>query len=166
MGKQNLYEEFKSPLVVASPGIPHGRSDALVYLFDLFPTCCELAGVPISPELEGASLAPIIRGDRPRVRAWLFAAYRDCQRMVRDEQWKLFWYPRVERFQLFDLASDPWEIDDLAGKPEHSARLAELTKQLAAEQRRFDDPHAPPRLAATRPAQHAPRAAQPSADDN
>jgi hypothetical protein len=40
--------------------------------------------VPIPPELEGASLAPIIRGDRPRVRDWLFAAYRDRQRMVRS----------------------------------------------------------------------------------
>ena len=36
MGKQNLYEHVKPPLVFAGPGIPHGHSDALVYLFDLF----------------------------------------------------------------------------------------------------------------------------------
>ena len=38
MGKQNLYEHVKPPLVVAGPGVPHGRSEALVYLYDLFPT--------------------------------------------------------------------------------------------------------------------------------
>ena len=46
MGKQNLYEHIKPPLIIAGPGIPHGRSDALVYLFDLFPTICDFAGVP------------------------------------------------------------------------------------------------------------------------
>ena len=44
MGKQNLYEHVKPPLILAGPGIPHGQSDALVYLYDLFPTICELAG--------------------------------------------------------------------------------------------------------------------------
>ncbi len=43
MGKQNLYEHVKPPLVFAGPGIRHGQSDALVYLFDLFPTICDLA---------------------------------------------------------------------------------------------------------------------------
>jgi arylsulfatase A-like enzyme len=48
MGKQNLYEEFKSPLLLAGPGIPRGKkSDALVYLHDLFPTLCALAGIDI-----------------------------------------------------------------------------------------------------------------------
>ena len=44
MGKQNLYEHVKPPLILAGPGIPHGQSNALVYLYDLFPTICEFAG--------------------------------------------------------------------------------------------------------------------------
>ena len=43
MGKQNLYEHVKPPLIIAGPGVPKGRSEALVYLFDLFPTVCDLA---------------------------------------------------------------------------------------------------------------------------
>jgi arylsulfatase A-like enzyme len=144
MGKQNLYEEFKSPLIIAGPGIRQGASDALVYLYDLFPTCCELTGLAIPPEVEGASLAPLLAGQKPRVREWLFAAYRDCQRMVRDERWKLIWYPKINRFQLFDLANDPWEIDDLAKSPMHAGKRAELIEQLAQQQKQFDDPQAPP----------------------
>jgi arylsulfatase A-like enzyme len=139
MGKQHLYEHFKSPLIIAGPGIPRGKSDALVYLFDLFPTLCDLAGTATPPEAEGRSLVPILKGDKPRVREHLFAAYRDCQRMVRDEWWKLIWYPKIGRYQLFDLVTDPSELDDLSGKPEHATKLRELTQQLAAEQRLFGD---------------------------
>lgn len=64
-------------VILAGPGIPRGKSDALVYHFDLFPTLCDLAGVNTPRETEGSSLVPIIRGEKPRVRDWLFAAYRD-----------------------------------------------------------------------------------------
>jgi arylsulfatase A-like enzyme len=143
MGKQNLYEEFKSPLIIAGPGVPKGKSDALIYLYDLFPTCCDLAGLPIPKECEGASLVPIMKGEKTRLRELLFAPYKDCQRMVRDERWKLLWYPKINRFQLFDLSKDPWEIDDLSDKPEHAAKFAEMKKHMAAQQKWFGDEHAP-----------------------
>src|SRR5262249_14316914 len=59
MGKQNLYEHVKPPLVISGPGIPHGQSNALVYLYDLFPTICEFAGAPIPEVAEGRSLVAI-----------------------------------------------------------------------------------------------------------
>jgi arylsulfatase A-like enzyme len=143
MGKQNLYEEFKSPLILAGPGVPKGKSDALVYLHDLFPTLCDLAGIPIPAEAEGLSLVPVLKREKPRARAHLFAAYRDCQRMVRDERWKLIWYPKINRSQLFDLSKDPWEIDDLSGRAEFAGRLTELKRQLAREQEAWGDNKAP-----------------------
>jgi arylsulfatase A-like enzyme len=139
MGKQNLYEHFKSPLVIAGPSIPHGQSPALVYLFDLFPTLCALTHVEASRELEGRSLAPVMRGEQPRVRDWLFGAYKDCQRMVRDERWKIIWYPKIDRYQLFDLANDPWEINDLAAVAVHAPKLAELKTRLAEQQALWGD---------------------------
>ncbi|HEV8130560.1 MAG TPA: sulfatase-like hydrolase/transferase [Acidobacteriota bacterium] len=139
MGKQNLYEHFKSPLIIAGPSVKRGQSDALVYLFDLFPTLCDFAGINAPNECEGASLVPIIKGQKKQVRQYLFAAYRDYQRMVRDQRWKLIWYPQIKRFQLFDLARDPWELNNLANQPDQSAKLAELKKALAAEQKRYGD---------------------------
>jgi arylsulfatase A-like enzyme len=139
MGKQNLYEHFKSPLIVAGPGIPQGRSEALVYLFDLFPTLCDLAGAATPREVDGMSLVPIIQGRQPRVREFLFAAYHDCQRMVRDARWKLIWYPKIDRYQLFDLARDPWELEDLSGRSEQRAKVDELKTLLVKEQASFGD---------------------------
>ena len=142
MGKQNLYEHVKPPLVVAGPGIPQGQSNALAYLFDLFPTLCELAGIETPPVVEGKSLLGVIRGMRPRVREWLLGAYRDCQRMVRDERWKLIEYNAngVKTVQLFDLANDPDELNNLASDGQYAGELVRLKKLLAQARLEFGDP--------------------------
>lgn len=143
MGKQNLYEHFKSPCIVAGPGVRRGRSDALVHMHDLFPTLCDLARVPIPASVEGLSLAPVIRGQQRRVRETAFAVYKDIQRMARHDRWKLIWYPKINRFQLFDVVSDPWELRDHAAEPAHAAKLAEMKRRLAEQQDKHDDKFAP-----------------------
>ncbi|MBN9119025.1 MAG: sulfatase-like hydrolase/transferase [Planctomycetes bacterium] len=140
MGKQNLYEHFKSPLVIAGPGVRKGKSDSLVYLFDLFPTLCDLAVIDVPKTVEGESLAPLLAGKRLRTeREHLFAAYKDVQRMVRDRAHKLIWYPKADRVQLFDLGADPDELKDLSGDPAAAKKLAELRAAMAREQKRWGD---------------------------
>jgi len=143
MGKQNLYEHFKSPLVIAGPGVPKGKSAALVYLHDLFPTCCDLASVPIPKECDGASLVPIMKGETKSVRDSLLAVYTGTQRMVRDERWKMMWYPKLEKFQLFDLQNDPNELANLAEVPEQAVKLAAMKKLMGEQQKAFGDDKAP-----------------------
>ncbi|QOV88020.1 sulfatase-like hydrolase/transferase [Humisphaera borealis] len=134
-GKQNLYElgGMHVPLVIAGPGIPRGQSDALVYLMDLFPTLVELAGARVPAGIDGRSIVPILAGKQANVRDVLYTAYRDCQRAIRDKRWKLIRYPLVDRTQLFDLDADPHELMNLADKPEHKAKVAELTALLSRE---------------------------------
>jgi arylsulfatase A-like enzyme len=140
-GKQNLYEfgGMHVPCVIAGPGIPHGRSEALVYLMDLFPTFCELAGAALPPDVEGRSLAPILRGQTAKVRDVLYTGYRDGQRAIRDDRWKLIRYPLVDRTQLFDLSVDPHELNNLAGQPAHAGQVAALTTLLRQEMERYGD---------------------------
>ncbi len=142
MGKQNLYEHVKPPLIFAGPGIPHGQSDALVYLYDLFPTICGLAGAETPTVVEGRSLLPVVAGKQSRVRDWLFGAYKDCQRMVRDERWKLIEYKAngARNTQLFDLQNDPDEVHNLAADPNHAEPLKRLRALLIKGQREFGDP--------------------------
>jgi arylsulfatase A-like enzyme len=135
MGKQNLYEHsMKAPLVFAGPGIIAGTSDALVYLHDIFPTLCELAGAAVPPGLDGQSLAPLLRGESVTTRPTLFLAYRDLQRAVRNERFKLIRYPQVDVTQLFDLESDPHETRNLASDPAYGDTLTELQRDLAGWQ--------------------------------
>lgn len=139
MGKQNLYEHFKSPFILNGPGIRKGRSDALVHMHDLLPTICSLAGASIPAGVEGADLAPVIRGEKRSVRDHAFGVYKDVQRMTRDSRFKLIWYPKVKRYQLFDLKADPWELRDLSGDATHSSKVSELKKVLARQMDEFSD---------------------------
>jgi arylsulfatase A-like enzyme len=140
-GKQNLYEfgGMHVPCVIAGPGIPKGKSEAFVYLMDLFPTLTEFGGATLPEGVEGRSIAPIITGKETKVRDVLYTGYRDCQRAVRDQQWKLIRYPLVDQTQLFDLQSDPHELTNLASKPEHAAKVAELMTLLQKEMTAHDD---------------------------
>ena len=139
-GKQNIYEDgMKVPLIFTGPGIPKGRSDAFAYLFDVYPTLCDLAGVPAPTGIDGRSLAPIIRSQSQGVRDAVFLAYRDVQRSIRRGDWKLIRYPRINRSQLFNLKDDPSETRDLAGESSYASKLEDLLTQLRAEQKTFDD---------------------------
>jgi arylsulfatase A-like enzyme len=139
-GKQNLYEAgMKPPLIFAGPGIPQGETQALAYLYDIFPTVCDLVGTSVPGGLDGISLKPVIEGKSAGVRDTLFLAYRDVQRAVRDKRWKLIRYPQVNVTQLFDLETDPEEITNLAGHPEHCQRIESLTAEMQHWQKEFGD---------------------------
>ncbi|MCU0502995.1 MAG: sulfatase-like hydrolase/transferase [Anaerolineae bacterium] len=152
MGKQSLYEHsIHVPLLIAGPGIATGqRSDAFVYLIDIYPTLCELIGLPVPGSVEGASFAVSLTADdgeratdaerlapgrRSSLigRSHLMFAYRHLMRGVRDERWKLIEYVVEGRrhTQLFDLRADPWELTNLAGDPGHAERLSRLRGLLA-----------------------------------
>jgi arylsulfatase A-like enzyme len=141
MGKQNLYDHsMRAGLIVSGPGIPKNkRVDAFAYLFDIYPTICQLVGAPIPQEIEGRSLAPVLRDPNARVRDVIFLAYKDLQRCVRRENWKLIRYPRIDRNQLFDLAQDPDERNDLSRVPEHQAKIEELLRLMEGQQKLFGD---------------------------
>jgi len=142
LGKQNLYEfgGMHVPLVFAGPGIAKGETDALAYLMDVFPTVCELAGVPLQSQVEGKGLAPAIRKNSEGVREWLFTAYETGQRALTDGRWKLVRYPQIDKTQLFDLHLDAHEERDLAEMPEHTARLLTMLEKLDELQREYGDP--------------------------
>lgn len=140
-GKQNLYEHsMRAPLIMAGPGIPRGRQvNAMSYLLDIFPTLGDLAGVPAPEGSEGRSLAPILSGNQRIGRDSIFTAYGRVQRAVRDDRWKLIVYPQINKTQLFDLANDPAERDDLANAPARIGEIRRLTRLLREWQERLDD---------------------------
>jgi arylsulfatase A-like enzyme len=98
-------------------------------------------------------LADPARSGRPCI----LLAYRNVQRAVRDDRWKLIRYPQVDRTQLFDLQADPYETANLADKPEHAANVAELTALLKNQQQHFGDT-APLQVAEPKPAEWTPPA--------
>ena len=148
LGKQNLYSHsIRVPSIFAGPGVPEGKTvDALTYLYDVFPTVCELTAVACPDTVEGRSLVPLMHGSAERVRETVFAAYRDIQRTVSDGRWKLIRYYVSEetgagtnRIQLFDLANDPGETTELSALSEHAERIQSLAADMQQWQIETDD---------------------------
>jgi arylsulfatase A-like enzyme len=86
-------------------------------------------------------------GAEDSLRDHVGCAYKDVQRMVAEERWKLIRYYHSDasnagsdRIQLFDLASDPWETNDLSGDPEQAEHVQRLAGKLAAWQAWAGDP--------------------------
>lgn len=142
LGKQSVFEHsMRTPLIITGPGIPRGQStSAFTYLFDLFPTLCDVLGLEPPADLAGQSLRPLWDGSRDRVRDTVFLPFLQIQRAIRDERWKLITYPRIGYAQLFDLEQDPHETTNVAERPENAPHLARLRGQMQAWQQRVGDP--------------------------
>lgn len=143
MGKQNQFEHtINVPLVLAGPGIPAGkRFAAQCYLRDLYPTICELTATPIPPSVQSRSLMPVLRGEKTEIHDAICGYFTDTQRMIRNTAgWKLIWYPKTGKVQLFQVNDDPEELRDRSGEPEQQARRQQMMARLAEWQRQEGDP--------------------------
>jgi len=143
MGKQNPYEHsVHVPLIICGPGVQSDvQTDTPCYLIDIYPTLCGLAGMEIPSSVEGASLLPVIRGEKYEVRDTQFFAFKNFQRAIKSGDLKLIEYNVAgERHtQLFDLAKDPWETVNLADDPAYRDKLASMRVLLKQAMADHDD---------------------------
>jgi choline-sulfatase len=144
-GKSTMYEESVAvPLIVAGPDIPAGmRLNASANLLDLYPFIMEAVGAAsletVTSDHPGVSIVQAIRA--PRHGRAVFSEYhgmgsKTAAYMIRKGPYKLVYYADYAP-QLFDLASDPEELNDLAGQVNAKPVLDELTAELY----RICDPH-------------------------
>jgi arylsulfatase A-like enzyme len=141
LGKQSVYEHsMRCPLVFVGNNIPAGgSSQALTYLFDIYPTVCDILGMETPDGLAGDSLQAIWTGEKEAVRNSMFLAYQEIMRAVGDGRWKLIRYPHINHTQLFDLEADPHELNNLAAEPAQAQRVENMLEQLRAWQQEIGD---------------------------
>jgi hypothetical protein len=121
---------------------------------DLAPTFLDLAGLPIPGWMQGRSLAPLLRGERPAdwrqtvyYRYYHDPGHHDTRAHlgVRSATHKLIHYWKKDAWELFDLVKDPTEQHNLlfdpaeAASPEVAQVFAELKAEIARLQREFGD---------------------------
>lgn len=143
MGKQCLYEHsIRVPLLISGPGVPSNDTrDAFVSSPDLFPTLCDLSGLPVPETVEGRSYREAIADPAVVHREEVFAAYRHLQRSLRYGRYKLIEYSveGARTSQLFDLRSDPYESRDLSGDVAYAQTLTEMRNRLRAARVQWND---------------------------
>lgn len=132
--KCSFYEgSSRIPFIVSWPRrFAPGRRAAITSLVDLTRTVLDLAGCDVhEADLDGQVLTGLLDGTQPDGGGLAFSEYEAHgtdrpARMVRRGQYKLNYY-HGEPVELFDLAADPGEFNDLAASPAHAAIREELT---------------------------------------
>lgn len=148
--KANNYElSTRVPLIVTAPDQPSGSSDAFVELVDVFPTICELAGLPVPSGLEGQSFLSLF--DEPN-RRWKTAAFSQYPRPLKGNrhsrhgdvmgytirtaryrfvEWQNWKTKTVVARELYNLRDDPREMNNIADEAEFASVVTRLAKRLA-----------------------------------
>ncbi|MGL4736225.1 MAG: sulfatase-like hydrolase/transferase [Cellulosilyticaceae bacterium] len=129
MAKQTHYEtSIRIPLIFTGAGVKADHKvNAYVYLMDIYPTLCELIGIPIPESVEGQSMKAALDGNPFEGREHLYFAYNDLIRSVKSDGYKLIRYKNApEHTQLFNVDEDPWECHNLYRKPEYQEHIRQL----------------------------------------
>jgi arylsulfatase A-like enzyme len=147
MGKQNVYDHsVHVPLIISGPGIDAGKTrQQLCYIYDIYPTLCERAGIKTPETVQFKSLNDVIYNAEAEHRDNLYFAFMSWQRSVRDERYKLIEYcvDNSRHTQLFDLVDDPMEIKNLADDLKYAEKLKELRALLKKEAVKLNDGNVP-----------------------
>lgn len=143
--KQTNYEiDTRAPLFIRAPTAKANgqRCDSLVEFVDIYPTLCELTGLPVPENLAGKSLAPLLADATAKVKDTAFSQFPRKQEgrdfmgyaMRTDRYRYVEWLDaksgEISTRELYDHEIDADENDNIAAKPEHTALLNKLSAQL------------------------------------
>lgn len=140
--KRALYEEgIRLPFIVRYPRLfPKGKViDDMVLNIDLAPTLLDLAGLPPQPAIHGTSFKELAAGNKPKDWRNSFLCYyrKDLGDTptcvgVRTANSKLIYYHGKPEFtEAYDLAKDPYELNNLAKDDTFTAPLQAEMSRLA-----------------------------------
>ena len=160
--KRSLYEEAsRVPLMMSVPWLNSGqtRIGGSVSQIDLAPTLLDLLDQPVTDHLQGASLAPVLRGETtlddndvflqwngmgdrnlgsPLINRMVSLPWRS---VITPDRWKLN-LCAGDQCELYDLNKDPFELTNLFDDPAHRDRIREMAARIRIWQDETGD-HAP-----------------------
>lgn len=139
--KRWMYEEsLRNPLIIKWPGVtrPGSKCEEMVQNIDYAPTFVQAAGITIPEPIQGKSLAPLLRGERPE--EWrssiLYTYYEEGihrvarHRGIRNERYKLIDFYGKGEWEFYDLKKDPLEMKSEYENPEYEKPIRTMKQEL------------------------------------
>ena len=130
-----LWEEAtRAPLVWIVPGLtkPGSLCERTVDFMTIYPTLCDLAGIPTPKHVQGESIRRLLADPKAPWDQPALTTYRYRNHAVRSENWRYIRYADGGD-ELYDESKDPNEWTNLAQRSEFAERRAELSKYLPKE---------------------------------
>jgi len=132
----NFNTSLQAPIIVSAPGVRGGgRTRALAEFVDIYPSLCELTGLPLPDHLEGTSFVPLLEDtSRPWKRA-IFSRYMNGDSVRTDRHLYTEWHNKRGQFygrMLYDHQTDPKENVNVSERPENAALVRRLSALLKA----------------------------------
>lgn len=172
MGKQCLFDHcYKVPFIVKGPGVPKNKErKGNIYLMDLLPSLCDIAGIEIPDVVDGKSWRSVAEGKASTIRDVNYGVYcggtKPGIRTVVKGNWKLIKYDvldgKVRETLLFNIKKNPNELmeehhaedvvaltgnrpkrgqKNLASDPRYASKLAEMEQLLLEQMEEQGDPY-------------------------
>lgn len=128
------YEDaIKVPFISSMPGVIQSeiRSNSLLSLVDITPTVLDLLGLEVPLQMTGVSQLSVLTGEAQSVREWIICENRHERnnlnmRTFVNDRYKLTVYQKHDFGDLYDLQTDPLELNNLWDNPEYQNLKLEL----------------------------------------
>jgi iduronate 2-sulfatase len=136
--KQTLFEGANHvPLLIVAPGVKPGSRAGLAEQVDIYPTLCDLAGLPKPKHLQGRSLKPMLddptaKGRQIAISTMVAPHTKLTGHSVRTDAFRYIVWEQNGGELLYDLRSDPDELHNLAAQPAQAERMNRMRERLAA----------------------------------
>lgn len=148
-GKSTNFEQStRSPMMFSMPGLKPHKTNVPTEFTDIFPTLCEMAGIPVLPHLSGESLVPLMNGNKSSVKGYAISQYQRGDKMgyaIRDGRYRYVEWVSEGRHvnpnadlkevidgQLFDYQEDPLETRNLYNDKSYKDVQSVLVGKLQA----------------------------------
>ena len=136
--KVGLHEEsVRVPLIIKVPGKKPAICHSLVELLDLYPTIAELAGLDISPYVQGKSLKKTLNDPNYKIRDIAFSVSHNGNQagkafLARSEKWSYIQYGEDagEGMELYDMEHDSKQFNNLAHLPKYQEIITQMQQKL------------------------------------
>ena len=148
----NFELDTRAPLIIMDPKNPKGqKSNSLAEFVDIYPTICEMAGLPLPEHLEGQSLVPIINDPEAEIKQVAISQYPRGKNLGYDRKKEIMGYSmrykhfrftrwqhyedseKVVAYELYDHGKDALAVKNLAQDPAYADTVAELSAILSKE---------------------------------
>lgn len=134
LGKHNLMDRATHvPLIVRVPGMKKGKTQSMVEFVDIYPTLCELCGLPLPEnQLAGKSFVPILQNLKAKTKEYVYIQWEGGDNAVNNQFNYAYWKQNgiLVNQMLFDHKKDPEENENVVNSNKYEPVIKRMSVWL------------------------------------